>query len=806
MIIIYDAKSLERLSDNDLRKLVARYATGNVGAIAGEIESETLKEIVLKNGIQTLDSGFEVDEICMLAEKYGSENDVLIVSHNPVSLSALSAEKRIEVESPLEIKRYRYDSLVQQTGLAPANVMDFLYLSGSEEASIKPWAYITPSIAAGWLEQKGSLASIMRSDNSPAMSNPLWEKMKATAPAVLDILEKRKLKIKGKISANIDIKKEMTPTESDMSIEDGQLASIIAVDTFFERAAGTPLAISLKGDNISESKKISLSLPEMIEDIAEIELTSENNEAKTIKVKNFRGSEDRLKEVISESLNKHGNVITTDNSKLLHGYLMGSGIDMVSPVDDVIIMAYALDARNKNSSIKDLMSSLGQSEDDSASKNVMIAHKNLMAKANAPGSEQNARGYIERDRPISKIIAKMEVKGLPVDMKMLAQNESRLRTKASKMKKAIEQKVGRRISLDSDKDVRELLFGELGIKPIKMTATNMASVSEDALKLLSEKNPVVRSVIEYGEINLIVNKSFDPIRKHVRKSTQSLHATFDQSNTSTGRLSCSNPNLQGLPVHSKYANDVREAIKASKDKLIVRADYSQAELYVLASLSGCSKLQNALRSGEDIHKATAAEVFNKPVSDVSEAERTAAKAVNFGLIYGITEYGLGSQLGIPPREARDVIRAYFKKFPVIEGYLDCLKEHASEQGFVLNGMGRRIYFDNTSQDAKGKNEMLRSAINAPMQGTVADLVKKAMVNLDVAITNHPDLKEEYICLQVHDEIMVLADKNNVDIVRELIIKSMGEELITIMPPVDIEIEQSLIKRKNDIKVKELNYG
>lgn len=793
MIIIYDAQSIDKLSDSDLEDLLSRFAEGNTGVIVGPVANSHLRRIAESSNIQFAGKSLTVDHACSLARKYSDRHDVVIVSDNPVALFSLSP--RISVESPTELKRYRPETLKSEVGINPEAVLDLLYLAGSSASGIKPWAYITPSTAVAWLAKSGSLEAIMTDANSPALSSPLWVKMKTNAAETFGNYEEHKRALQRQSDLSIDTDAKMAPVNSHEAPGGEVLDSIIAIDSFLRSSPEEPLAISLKGSENLSVKRSASSILDQCSKVRSIELHSESRGKKVINLANFRDSVERVKEVLSARISERKGPIVTDNSKLVYGYFGSSDLDLMSDIDDVFLLAYALDARNNFDSLCELNKSLGCAGEDSAP--LIETYRRLSLIAHADGNEHNTKGYIERDRPLAKILAKMEVKGLPVDSRRMARNESELRTKASKIKKSIEAKVGKRISLDSDKEVRALLFEDMGIVPAKRTATNMASVSEDALKALAKDHPIVRQVLEYRELHYVINKAFEPVRKLVKLETQSLHANFEQAKTTTGRLTCSNPNLQALPASSKYSNSLRECLTAPKGKVIVRADYSQAEIHVLASLAGCSKLQNALRSGGDIHRTTAAEVFGKDPTKVTDSERRAAKAINFGLMYGITEYGLANQLGVTPREAKGFISSYFERFPVIEGYLECLKEHAIEQGFVKTGTGRKIYFGNIPDDTKKRKEVLRQVTNAPMQGTVADLVKEAMVKLHNELQCHDELQNEYICLQVHDEIMVLTDEGNVDTVCELIRNAMGTKMINVMPNIDIEVDRSLVKRSHD---------
>jgi len=808
-MIFFDAKSLKNLSITDLTNLLGRFTSEHVGAVVGSDLSKEALDLFEGRNIQVLNCKDPSREMHALASKYAAEGSVTVVSDNPISLLALDVSEDVAVESVAELFRYDKTNVRSRLGIEPSQVLDFIYLAGSPEVDVKPWAFSSPRNVAQWLRSHGDIYKIMREGDSPAKASPMYKEMAKTAPAVLKQYEAHKKDLERPPTVSIDHSVTINPPEeSELTVDSGvDLKTLNSIAALLLKTAKEPLAISLKGDTKTKGRPQEESIPDVVNGAISIDLFSSSYGSKTINLADFRKQKRRLREVLVENLRKREKPAVTDHARGLYGFMGPESFKTDLIFDDVVLMAYSLDNRNRSMSAEQVMQANEIEEGDNFHHRLILASDHFKEVGKKPFYQANYGIYERTDRPFAKVLSKLEFKGMPVNQSLLAKNEKKIRAIGTNLRKEIEKEAGRQVTLD-DKDLRKLLFEDLKIKPKQKTATGLAAVNEGALEELKADNPIVEKIEKYRQIQTILSKGFEPLRRHVNRKSGAIHAVFDQAAAATGRLTCSKPALQALPAASDHSDAVREPIEARKKQVLVKGDYAQAEIYVLASLSGCSKLMNLLMSGEDVHRATAAELYEKEPKDVTDNERRSAKAINFMLNYGVTEYGLAESLGVSTKEAGGYINTYFKKFPTVKTYLDSLKQHASEEGNVIAGGRRRIFFEKTSQERRAVAELHRKAVNAPMQGTVADMIKQAMVNIDQKLTSDPGLKNAYVCMQVHDEIIVMTDEADAEKTRKIMLETMGAVNIALPPRVDIELSRNMIKGSNleQAYSKEINHG
>ncbi|MFM9053198.1 MAG: DNA polymerase I, partial [Bacteroidota bacterium] len=347
--------------------------------------------------------------------------------------------------------------------------------------------------------------------------------------------------------------------------------------------------------------------------------------------------------------------------------------------------------------------------------------------------------FYEVEMPLVPVLSGMEHEGITVDPATLKHLSKELQSDIEKSEKEIQQMAGRSFNVSSPKQVGEVLFEELKIveKPTK-TKTGQYSTSEDVLSKLEQKHPIVRRILDYRELVKLKNTYVDVLPELIDPDTGRIHTTFNQVVAVTGRLSSDNPNLQNIPIRTERGREIRKAfVPRSKDFILLSADYSQIELRIIAELSKDPGMLSAFASGEDIHTATAAKVYGVPIGEVSSDMRRNAKMVNFGIIYGISAFGLADRLNISRTEAKSIIENYFKQYPAIKDYMDESIENARKHGYVETVLGRRRYLrDINSANATVRGFAERNAINAPIQGSAADMIKVAMIRI------HEDLIRE----------------------------------------------------------------
>ena len=400
---------------------------------------------------------------------------------------------------------------------------------------------------------------------------------------------------------------------------------------------------------------------------------------------------------------------------------------------------------------------------------------------------QTQKLYTEVEAPLIPVLGAMEREGIKLDIATLNDFSKILETDIVGIESEIQQLAGTKFNVSSPKQVGDILFEVLKIdeKP-KKTKTGQYATSEDVLAKLSGKHPIIDKILDYRELVKLKSTYVDALPQMVNPRTGRIHTSYNQVVAVTGRLSSDNPNLQNIPIRTERGREVRKAfVPRSDDFVLLSADYSQIELRIMAELCKDPGLLEAFNNGQDIHAATASKVFAVELEDVTSDMRRKAKMVNFGIIYGISAFGLSERLNIPRREAASIIEQYFMKYPLIKDFMDSSIEMAREKGYVETILGRRRNLrDINSNNATVRGFAERNAINAPIQGSAADMIKIAMINIHHAL-NEQKLRTRML-LQVHDELVFDVHKDEIDIVRQLIEEKMRTAL-SLSVPVEVEI-------------------
>jgi len=371
------------------------------------------------------------------------------------------------------------------------------------------------------------------------------------------------------------------------------------------------------------------------------------------------------------------------------------------------------------------------------------------------------RVFQEIEMPLITVIQRMERNGALIDAKQLAEQSHTIGKRMLELEKEAYVLADEEFNLDSPKQLQEIFFRKLGLPVIKKTPTGQPSTAEPILQELALDYPLPKVILEYRGLAKLKSTYTDKLPVMICTKTGRVHSSFHQAVTATGRLSSSDPNLQNIPVRTEEGRRVRQAFIAPQGYRLVAADYSQIELRIMAHLSGDQGLLDAFAQGLDIHKATAAEVFGEPVEKVSSDQRRSAKAINFGLIYGMSAFGLARQLGIGRHDAQHYIDTYFQRYPGVQEYMESTRKDASQKGYVETIFGRRLYLpDINARNMQIRQAAERTAINAPMQGSAADIIKRAMIAVDNWIQS--EKLDAKIIMQVHDELVFEIKENILD--------------------------------------------
>ena len=477
--------------------------------------------------------------------------------------------------------------------------------------------------------------------------------------------------------------------------------------------------------------------------------------------------------------------------------LKQNGID-IYPIEDTMLISYTLDAGSnrhnmdtlaelhlghKTITFKELVGT-GKNKLNFADINIVRATEYAAEDADITlrlyeklkerlDEEKLNKVYEYFEKPMVKLLAKLESNGIKVDAGQLKKLSAEFEKKLKKIEKDIFVIAGKEFNIGSPKQLGEIIYNDLKIAKLKKTkkgslATN-ANVLED-LAFTGHKFPNL--VLEWRQISKLKNTYTDALQEHINSRTKRVHTSFLLAATNTGRLASSDPNLQNIPIKSEHGREIRKSFVAEKGNVLVSADYNQIEMRILADMADVKELKKAFKNNEDIHSLTASQVFNVPIEKVNEELRRKAKAINFGIIYGITQYGLAKQISVSNQEALDFINAYFKKFPEIKDYMNSTIKSCRTKGYVNNIFGRRIHLKGINdKNFSVRSFQERAAINAPIQGSAADIIRLAMIKLDELIDNDKKFKTKML-LQIHDELIFECSKNDKEYTQKIIKEAM----------------------------------
>jgi len=394
--------------------------------------------------------------------------------------------------------------------------------------------------------------------------------------------------------------------------------------------------------------------------------------------------------------------------------------------------------------------------------------------------------FKEMELPLLGVLSRMERRGVLIDSDALFLQSNEIANRLSELEEQAYVLAGQPFNLASTKQLQEILFDKLGLPVIQKTPKGAPSTNEEVLEELAFSHELPKVLVEHRGLSKLKSTYTDKLPQMVNPQTGRVHTSYHQAVTATGRLSSSDPNLQNIPIRNEEGRRIRQAFIAREGFTVVAADYSQIELRIMAHLSQDQGLINAFTQGKDIHRSTAAEIFGVTLDEVTSEQRRNAKAINFGLIYGMSAFGLSRQLGIGRADAQSYMDLYFKRYPGVQTFMHDIREKAKAQGYVETLFGRRLYLpDINSSNAMRRKGAERVAINAPMQGTAADIIKRAMIQLDQKLQNDPDIA---MIMQVHDELVFEVRSEKVAFYSELI-KTQMESAADLVVPLIVDVGQ-----------------
>ncbi|WP_011608873.1 DNA polymerase I [Histophilus somni] len=595
-------------------------------------------------------------------------------------------------------------------------------------------------------------------------------------------------------------------------LEKLQQADLIAVDT--ETDALDPMRANLVGISFaltnSEACYIPLAHKQAVKEMTQTDLftESEQNAEQFELVKNQLNKETclaQLKPLLENpSIQKVGQNIKYDLTIFANHHIQLNGVCF-----DTMLQSYVLDSTGRHNmgalserylghQVIEFESIAGKGKKQVTFDKIAIAQATEYAAEDADitmklhqvlwqelqQSPSLVKVFNDIELPLVKVLSKMERNGVLIDSQALLKQSEKIARRLTALEQQVYQEAGAEFNLASTKQLQEILFTKLALPIIAKTPKGAPSTNEDVLETLAQQGHIVpKLLMEHRGLAKLKSTYTDKLPSMVNKKTGRVHTSYHQAVTATGRLSSSDPNLQNIPIKNEEGHCIRQAFIARKGYKIIAADYSQIELRIMAHLSQDNGLIMAFNEGKDIHRSTAAEIFGIPLNEVTSEQRRSAKAINFGLIYGMSSFGLSNQLGISRANAQKYMDLYFQRYPGVQTFMVDIREKAKEQGYVETLFGRRLYLPEiNSSNAIRRKGAERVAINAPMQGTAADIIKLAMI----AIHNEIKKNDIQMIMQVHDELVFEVKENKVDEYSALI-KSLMENAAHLSVPLIVDI-------------------
>ena len=783
---------------------------------------EPLHQLIINLGLPLIAvDGVEADDVigtlALEADKKGIKT---LIATGDKDMAQLVTEN-IHLIDTMKDLRMGPAEVKEKFGIQPNRFIDYLTLAGDTSDNIPGVEKVGPKTAIKWINEYGSLDGVIQ--NADQIKGKIGENLN-TALDRLDLF-KTLVTIKCDVEMDSNIS-DLTIGESNEGLLYEQLSDLglhglikqfeiepsekeSAADKNYqtirtEKELDELMGLINQADYVSFDTETT-SLDYMLAELVGISIALKPNEAFYIPINhNYEGAEKQLEQdfvlealkpfLESDEIPKIGH-----NLKYDRHILQNAGIDLKGTLLDTMLFSYVnnstitrhnLDAVSKrylniNPTSYEDVAGKGAKQipfsevsidvaSDYASEDADISlklyeHIEPMVQKEA----KLAKLYSEIEGPLIYTLGDIERNGVLIDSEKLNQQSKELEAKILKLEHKVQKNAGEDFNLGSPKQLQEILYEKLGLPVIKKTPKGQPSTSEAVLQELSMDFPIVHDILSYRAISKLKSTYTDKLPKMINSNTGRVHTSYHQAVTATGRLSSSDPNLQNIPIRSEEGRRIREAFIAPEGYKILAADYSQIELRIMAHLSKDQGLMDAFAKGQDIHQATAAEIFSINIDDVTPNQRRSAKAINFGLIYGMSAFGLSKQLQITRAEAQNYIEQYFDRYPGVKNYMDETKLSAKKNGYVETVLGRRLYLaDIESSNYQRRQYAERSAINAPMQGTAADLIKMAMTDLHSKIRN--ESLDAKIIMQVHDELVIEVNENQLDELSDLTVNIMAD--------------------------------
>ena len=779
---------------------------------------EPIHKIISLMGIKLIMiPGVEADDVIgTLAEQARQKKLNAVISTGDKDMTQLVCEN-VSVVNTMSGELIDESGVLKKFGVGPELITDYLALIGDKSDNVPGVDKVGPKTAVKWLNEYSDIQGVK--ENSESIGGKVGENLRSSIE-MLDLAhELVKIKTDVELELGIEDLARLEPdteklTEIYKELEfNAWLQEVPEKKTTTTKVNSSYICISSQDllekviKNASKAKTIAIDtettgLDYMDTDLVGISLSYKPGEAYYIPINHHDDTVNQLKlnvvlDALKPVLESSKNKIIGQNIKFDRNVLAKYGINISSIKNDTMMMSYVLDASATRHNLDALSSYYlnykTSTFEDVAGKGVkqvtfdqvpieeatnyaaedaditLRLYEELNPKLESVESLKKLNDEIEI--PLIEVLSEMEQNGAILNSKILSSQSKDLENRIKKLEKKAYEIAGEEFNLGSTKQLREIFFDKLNYRIIKKTPGGQPSTDEKVLVELAEEYELPGVLLEHRTLSKLKSTYTDKLPGQISETTGKVHTSFHQAVTTTGRLSSSDPNLQNIPIRTEDGRRIRQAFEPSKGHRFISADYSQIELRIMAHISKDVGLLQAFQEGEDVHSKTASEVFDVAIEEVTADLRRNAKAINFGLIYGISAFGLGKQLGISRNLAAEYMAMYFEKYPGVKKYMESTKDFASQNGYVETLFGRRLYLrDINASNAIRRQASERAAINAPVQGTAADIMKIAMIKTHQAIKAE-NVKAKLI-LQVHDELILDTPKKEIDSVINLLTDSM----------------------------------
>ena len=829
IIVVFDAKG-----KTFRNKIYAEYKA-NRPPMPDELRAqlEPVKSICKAIGFPLIEiAGVEADDvIATIAKKAKEANYKCVISSLDKDLMQLVKDPDTTLMNTMKHEIFNEDKVFEKFGVKPSQIIDMLALVGDTSDNIPGVPKVGQKTAAKWLNEYGDIETIKK--NADSIKGVVGDNLRNSLDDLDRNIDLVSLKTDVDIGQDFNDLLQLNPNEEELErifaeLEFAPINKDIEKESLKKRDAKYETVLNEKDLKKWISKINKTKIFAIDTETDSVEVVSANLLGISLSVKecegcyipighNYEGCPDQLDlkylvKTLGPVIEANQDKVIGQNLKFDIPILARHGIKISKFLGDTMLMSYVLNStatRHGMDRLADFYLNYTTTKytdvTGTASKQISFSEVKLDVATDYAAEDAditlrlfNVLMPLLKDKPIQEkllidleyplvyVLSKVEQNGAKIDKNKLAKHSEELSKKINELSKQAFEIAGEEFNLDSPKQLLEILYEKQGLPVLKKTPKGQPSTNEDTLQRLSEEYELPRIILQYRTLAKLKSTYTDSLINIENPKTERIHTSYQQAVTSTGRLSSTEPNLQNIPIKTAEGRRIREAFIPEDGCVLISADYSQIELRIMAHLSEDKNLTHAFNNDIDVHSSTASEVFGVSIDDVTQDQRRSAKAINFGLMYGMSAFGLTRQLGITRGEAQDYLNAYFARYTGVRDYMDNIKAQAKEDKYVETIMGRRLYL-NEINAANGLRRQAaeRAAINAPLQGSAADIIKKAMLDIDKLIRE--EMKNVKMIMQVHDELVFECPKGDAAEIMSKI-KAEMENTVNLKIPLIAEAE------------------